>query len=45
MILRFTISKTSLAIFDESVEATFPLTFLGEIYGAAKGLRPCIFLP
>jgi tetratricopeptide (TPR) repeat protein len=25
--------EASLAIFDESVDATFPLTFLGEIYG------------
>ena len=28
--------EASLAIFDESLEATFPLTFLGEIYGERK---------
>jgi adenylate cyclase len=28
--------ETSLAIFEESVDATFPLTFLGEIYGLQK---------
>ncbi|HXR79950.1 MAG TPA: tetratricopeptide repeat protein, partial [Saprospiraceae bacterium] len=28
--------EASLAIFDETVDATFPLTFLGEIYGQRK---------
>src|SRR5918993_308265 len=35
--------ETSLAIFEESVEATFPLTFLGEIYGQRKNYERAYF--
>ena len=37
--------EKSLEIFDESIDAAFPLTFLGEIYGLRNDYDACLFLP